>query len=274
MIKLSEEQLKKLSRQERYEYYNKVEAFEWSLLSFDEKKKSILSDYEFIINKRGIEGITLEEQIEFALNNKPSEKANYVTSLVEHYHSIKKSEKFTFFWETKSPFSQWYKSNFTASTCLIEGVCMNKTKREYVLQDKFPYPDQEYSSAEQFMMYHKAIIFLDIDSAKKIMKTNNVRKIKELGRNVAEFNEEVWKYYRSKVVYEGNKAKFTQDEELKNKLLSTVGTTIVEASPNDRVWGIGLVENDIRAQKRETWQGKNLLGEILTKIRVDIAGSY
>lgn len=274
MKRLSIEEENNLSHLELIEYSDKLRDYEWSLLTWEEKKQSIFSGYEFAINKRGIEEITLEEQIEFALNNEPSEKANYVTSLVKHYHSIKGNEEFTFFWETTSPFSQWHKSKFTATTYLIQGVCMNKMEREDVLQNQFPYDVQEYSSAEQFMMYHKAIIFLDIDSAKKIMSTNDVRKIKELGRQVSDFNEEIWKYYRSKIVFEGNKAKFEQNETLKKELLRTKGTTIVEASPYDKIWGIGLKSDDIKSQSRKTWEGLNLLGEILTKLRMDMSGSY
>jgi ribA/ribD-fused uncharacterized protein len=151
---------------------------------------------------------------------------------------------------------------------------MNKVKREYVLQNHFPYPTQEYSSAEQFMMFHKAIIFLDIESAKNIMKIDNVRKIKQLGREVQNFDETIWKYYRSKIVFEGNKAKFTQNSKLKEELLLTKGTTLVEASPYDKIWGIGLPANDSKSQTRKTWNGLNLLGEILTKIRIELSGEY
>lgn len=84
----------------------------------------------------------------------------------------------------------------------------------------------------------------------------------------------IWKYYRSKVVYEGNKAKFEQNEDFRQALLITRGTTLVEAAPNDSIWGIGIADNDKRALKRSTWLGKNLLGEILTKLRIELAGGY
>lgn len=274
MKRLTIEEENKLSQIELIEYYEKFRNYEWSKLTIEEKKESILSNYEFLIDKRGIEDITLEEQIEFALRNKPSEKANYVTSLVKHYYSIRKKEKFTFFWQTKSPFSQWHKTKFTASTCLNRAVSMNQVKREYVLQNVFPIDVQEYSSTEQFMMYHKAIVFLDIDSAQKIMMTDNVRKIKELGRKVKNFDERVWKYHRSDIVYEGNKAKFSQNEDLNQALLATKDTTLVEAAPNDKIWGIGLAADDTKAKKRETWEGKNLLGEILTILRMEFMGMY
>ena len=99
MIKLSEE-LKNLSREDRYAYYDQLRKYKWSQFTWEEKKNSIFSDYEFIINKRGIEDITLEEQIEFALINEPNERSNYVTPLVKQYHKRLVNEKFTFFWET------------------------------------------------------------------------------------------------------------------------------------------------------------------------------
>ncbi len=277
-------ELNSLTSEERRRYLNQVnqvnqekEIREWLVKSSKEKKQDIFSNYKFIINKRGIEGITLEEAIHFAIKNKPNEKSNYVTPLVKQYAERLKNEKFTFFWKTSSPFSQWYKSLFTATTCLIEGLGSSKEyelKRKDILGDNLPLENQEYSSAEQFMMYHKAIIFLDIESAKKIMAINNVRKIKELGRSVLNFDETIWKYYRSKIVLEGNLAKFEQNQKLKEILLKTQGTTLVEASPYDNIWGIGLSADNTKAQSRDTWKGLNLLGEILTKIRVDLMGGY
>ena len=272
--KLSDKEIEQLPRVERYAYYDKLRFLEldkWKQLSWNDKKKDIFSGYEFYIGRRGIEGINLEEIIEIAIKNNPNEHSSYISPIIKLYNDkILVNENYTFFWETKSPFSQWYKSNFHATTLLIEGISYGneiyKTKRQEILGD-FPFEVQEYSSAEQFMMYHKAMVFLDRETAKKIMSTNNVRTIKELGRQVSDFHLETWKYFRSKIVYEGNKAKFSQNKELKQALLDTVNTTLVESAPNDKIWGIGLSENDIQSKKRETWKGKNLLGEILTIIR-------
>lgn len=180
-------------------------------------------------------------------------------------------EKFTFFWATRSPFSQWYPSLFKATSFI---AASNSEAAEDLLAGVFPVGDQQYSSAEQFMMYHKAMLFLDRTTAQQIMNTHDVREIKALGRQVKYFDEEVWKYHRSKIVYEGNKAKFTQNEVLKEALFATKGTALVEAAPNDTIWGIGLAEDDVRAQQRKTWQGKNLLGEILTQLRTALMGEY
>ncbi|ELY1979782.1 NADAR family protein [Flavobacterium psychrophilum] len=257
MKELTESELSNLSREDRYQYYDDLNAYKWSVKTYEAKDIDIKSSQEFYANRRGIEGITIEEELDAVTNPK------------------KGNEKFTFFWITKSPFSQWHKSKFFATSCLNEGISdLYEVKRKHILDDLFPYDNQEYTSTEQFMMYHKAMIFLDREIAQQIMKTDDVRKIKELGRQVKNYNEYVWKYFRSKVVYEGNKAKFTQNEELKQALFATKGTTLVEAAPNDIIWGIGLAEDDPRALKRKTWLGKNLLGEILTQIRTELMGEY
>ncbi|WP_082007872.1 NADAR family protein [Cellulophaga baltica] len=272
--KLSDKEIEQLPKVERYAYYDKLKLVEldnWKQLSWSDKKKDIFSGYEFYIGRRGIEDINLEEIIEIAIKNSPNKYSDYINPIIKLYNErILVNENYTFFWETKSPFSQWYKSPFEATTLLVEGISYGneiyKVKRQEILGD-FPFEVQEYSSAEQFMMYHKAMIFLDRETARKIMLTNNVKIIKELGRQVSDFNLETWKYFRSKIVYEGNKAKFSQDKELKQALLDTASTTLAESAPNDRIWGIGLSKDNIQAKKRETWKGKNLLGEILTIIR-------
>lgn len=179
-----------------------------------------------------------------------------------------KTEIFTFFWETSSPFSQWFKCKFSAPS-----YYWNK---QFLIQlEKNGFPEyQIFNSAEQFMMYNKAMLFLDLDCAKEIMSTNNARTIKNLGRSVKNFNEQTWKVFRWQIVYTGNKNKFTQNEALKEVLIGTSGTTLVEASPEDQIWGIGLTKNDPLANSRKTWKGKNLLGEILTELRIELAGKY
>lgn len=280
MKKLSEEELCKLSRIERYRYYDEMDLANWNSKSPEQKDAEILATQEFYANRRGIEGMSLEDEIEVIKNfllsgsgyKVTDEIANKIALQEERY---KFGEKFTYFWETHSPFSQWHRCSFYGTTCLIEGISDAKDrKKSHILQDIFPLDTQCYSSAEQFMMYHKAIIFLDRFAAKQIMETHDTRKIKDIGRKIKNYNEYVWRYYRSRVVYEGNKSKFTQNESLKSELLLTAGTTLVEASPLDEIWGIGLKQNDPRALKRELWKGKNLLGEILTVLRIELKGNY
>jgi ribA/ribD-fused uncharacterized protein len=76
--------------------------------------------------------------------------------------------------------------------------------------------------------------------------------------------------HREEIVMRGNRSKFTQNVELRTLLLATAGTTLVEASPFDRIWGIGLGATNPLAQQRGTWRGQNLLGQILTKLREEL----
>src|SRR5262249_34939581 len=123
------------------------------------------------------------------------------------------AEMFTLFWH--GPISQWHPSAFE-----VAGV--------------------RFAFAEQFMMYSKALLFGDRDTAAKIMAAGTPREQKKLGREVRNFDPKTWDLFREGIVYSGSYAKFTQDADLLAELLATRGTTLVEASPYDRVWGIGL----------------------------------
>jgi ribA/ribD-fused uncharacterized protein len=115
------------------------------------------------------------------------------------------------------------------------------------------------------MMYHKAILFNDQDVADQILTSNNPAAVKQLGRRVHGFDEEQWKTHSSDIVRRGNLLKFTQNPELKALLLATGDKILVEASPSDKIWGIGKTEANAMANKDE-W-GLNLLGDALTKVR-------
>lgn len=236
----------------------------------------IIGAQGFFVNRRDVGLESKEEIIDIALNDQiPIERLSFLNwkerKIVESIREYKKKERqFTFFWETRSPFSQWHKSIFTSSVFFHNGV--TEMQKEY-LKKSLP-KELSFSSAEQFMMYHKAILFLDREIANSIMNTENPRKIKELGRQIKNYDDDVWRYHRSNVVYTGNYLKFSQNPELMNALADTMGTTLVEAAPNDKIWGIGLSADDPKAQQRETWIGKNLLGEILTLLRVEFMGIY
>ena len=94
--------------------------------------------------------------------------------------------------------------------------------------------------------------------------------MKALGRQVAGFHEKVWKKHRWEIVYDNNNAKFNQNPHLLQSLMDTAGGDLVEASPSDRVWGIGMHEKDARKVDPSRWKGLNLLGKILTQLREDI----
>ena len=153
-------------------------------------------------------------------------------------------EKFTLFWD--GPFSQWYPSEFTVHHL-------------------------KFNCAEQFMMYGKATLFGDLETAGKILQAVSPKEQKALGRSIRNFDESVWLLFREGIVYTGSYQKFTQNQALEKALLATTGTTLVEASPYDKIWGIGLSENDPKASNRATWDGLNLLGETLTRVREAIA---
>lgn len=124
------------------------------------------------------------------------------------------------------------------------------------------------------MMLHKALLFSDVDAARKIYNTKNVRDQKAHGRGIKNFNDAQWKMFRAAIVYQGNKEKFSQNLALMEELISTQGKSLVEAAPDDAVWGIGLSKEDPRAWDRATWLGSNLLGEILTQLRIEFTGKY
>lgn len=144
-------------------------------------------------------------------------------------------------------FSQWWPSRFVASR-------------------------EEYSSAEQFMMAGKARLFEDEDTRRRILAANDPSEVKQLGREVRGFNEAAWARARFDLVTRGNIAKFGQDEALRRYLLDTGDDVLVEASPTDRVWGIGLAREDQRASDPAAWQGLNLLGFALVRARAVLRG--
>ncbi len=153
------------------------------------------------------------------------------------------SEEYTFFWH--GPFSQWHPSKFD-----VDGVT--------------------YKCMEQYMMANKAMLFDDSVCLKKILDSHSPREQKHLGRTVIGFNKTTWNGVARQIVKDGNYAKFTQNSDLKQLLLDTVGTTLVEASPYDKIWGIGLTEDDPKRLDKKNWKGTNWLGQVLTEVRDQI----
>ena len=125
----------------------------------------------------------------------------------------------------------------------------------------------EYSSMEQYMMHQKALLFRDKIIADRMMKTDDVAEIKQLGRLVAGYNDHVWNGVRQIVVYNGLLAKFSQNDELKEKLLATKDSVLAECAVNDRIWGIGLSMSDPNRNDISMWKGQNLLGYALMMVR-------
>lgn len=124
-----------------------------------------------------------------------------------------------------------------------------------------------FSSMEQYMMYQKASCFHDQVIAKQILATNDVARIKELGRMVTDYDDAVWNGLRQIIVYEGLLAKFSQNEELLQKLLNTGDAILAECAVKDQIWGIGLSMMDDNRFDRKKWRGQNLLGFTLMMVR-------
>lgn len=124
-----------------------------------------------------------------------------------------------------------------------------------------------FNCTEQYFHYKKAIFFEDFNQAEKILNAKNPTEQKRLGRNVQNFDEHKWKIESKNVMFNGNHAKFTQDNYLNNLLKMTTGWTLVEASPFDLFWGIGLRKTDPKAFDRSEWRGANHLGIILENVR-------
>jgi ribA/ribD-fused uncharacterized protein len=142
----------------------------------------------------------------------------------------------------KSCFSQWYLLPF-----VVDGTT--------------------YRTAEHWMMAKKAQLFNDTESVKNILEAKTPNIAKKLGREVKNFDSAIWEVNAYEFVVEGNFHKFSQHEVLKNYLLSTEDNIIVESSPVDFIWGIGLSQDDNDAYNPLKWKGQNLLGFALMEVR-------
>jgi ribA/ribD-fused uncharacterized protein len=142
----------------------------------------------------------------------------------------------------KSCFSQWYPASFTVDGNL-------------------------YSNAEQWMMAQKALLFQDEAIYQQILSCFHPGDAKKLGRTIRHFDAATWNQHATSIVATGNLHKFSQNELLKDFLLQTGNKILVEASPADTIWGIGLTASDPRAKDPFQWKGSNLLGFALMEVR-------
>jgi len=125
----------------------------------------------------------------------------------------------------------------------------------------------KYNCCEQFMMAEKARLFNDEESLKMIMSSDNPALQKALGRKVKNFDKDKWGEIARDVVYKANYAKFTQHKDLKKQLIETGDKIIVEGSPYDCIWGVGLRCDDPKILDSKNWRGTNWLGEAIMKVR-------
>lgn len=167
--------------------------------------------------------------------------------------------KYTFFWN--GVFSQWYPSKFKVHANDIEMSDFFRTQFKHRIS---------FCTAEQYMMFCKACLFDDYENAVNILATDDPKEQKAFGRIVQNFDKDVWESKAKEIVYAGNYAKFTQNAPLLMELFATSHTLLVEASPYDCIWGIGLDEQTAKKTPPEQWKGTNWLGEVLTKLRQDL----
>lgn len=143
---------------------------------------------------------------------------------------------------TKACFSQWWQSPFEVDSIM-------------------------YATAEHWMMAKKAKLFGDLGMIDKILNANSPFDAKKLGREVKNFDPKIWGENCFDIVCEGNYHKFSQHLPLKQFLLNTGNSVLVEASPRDRIWGIGMGQNNENARNPLMWRGKNLLNFALMAVR-------
>lgn len=166
-------------------------------------------------------------------------------------HNAGQKFKYLFFWGHTPPsdgsinqscFSQWWKCEFT-----VEG--------------------KHYSCTEQYMMAEKARLFNDSEMEAAIMNAKHPKQMKAYGRAVKNFDNKVWEHNCYDIVKRGNWAKFSQNPQLGDFLKTTKNRILVEASPLDRIWGIGMGKADPHVENPVKWRGRNLLGFALTEVR-------
>ncbi|TQV72463.1 NADAR family protein [Denitrobaculum tricleocarpae] len=166
------------------------------------------------------------------------------------YLSTGNRVKYVYFWGhrkteglvTKTCFSQWYDAPFT-------------------------HDGELYKTVEHFMMAAKARLFGDAEKSAEILAAENPGKAKALGREVRDFEQCLWDERKFEIVVRGNIEKFSQNPELKVFLLNTGARVLVEASPLDQIWGVGLAADDPLIEDPRNWQGENLLGFALMETR-------
>jgi len=186
---------------------------------------------------------------------------NYSKSWLLNQLKENPNMEFLFFWGhtpatpdeiDKSCLSQWY----DAAPFTISKYYTTKSIDDVV-----------YPTTEHWMMAQKAELFGDLETKEEILHAETPEIAKSLGRKIKNFDENIWNIHKTNIVVSGNRHKFQDNEKLKDFLLQTGDPVLVEASPVDTIWGIGLDQNNPNAKHPELWKGENLLGFALMKVR-------
>lgn len=183
---------------------------------------------QFEYSKRGM---TIDRYVTIIKNRKMKERNKGMIVITFHNPD-----------EENGYLSNWYLSDFTVG-------------------------DLKYTSMEQYMMHQKSLLFHDESIAAQILATDDVAYIKELGRKVSGYRDNVWNGVRQIIVYEGLMAKYSQNPELGEKLKATGNAILAEAAVNDRIWGIGLSMKDPKRLEPKQWNGQNLMGYATMLVR-------
>lgn len=183
------------------------------------------------------------------IDDKALELGNQIASEIDKKVTASSGSRFIFFWHEYTEnghFSQWYPAPF-----VVEGI--------------------RYFHNEQYMMAKKALLCGDTRTYNKIMAESDPATCKAYGKSAVNFNQYKWDSCKEEIIYNANYAKFSQNPELKAALLATGDAIIAEASPYDKIWGIGLKATDPNAQIPSKWQGQNLLGKTLMRVRTALS---
>lgn len=183
---------------------------------------------QFEYSKRGM---TIDRYVTIIKNRKKKERNKGMIVITFHNPD-----------EENGYLSNWYLSDFTVG-------------------------DLKYTSMEQYMMHQKSLLFHDESIAAQILATDDVADIKQLGRKVSGYIDNVWNGLRQIIIFEGLMAKYSQNPELGEKLKATGNAILAEAAVNDRIWGIGLSMKDPKRLEPKQWNGQNLMGYATMLVR-------
>lgn len=176
---------------------------------------------------------------------------NYHLNWLIEKHESGERVKYLFFWG-----HQPRKDGTIGETCFSQWW-----------QSSFEVEDVTYLTAEHWMMAQKARLFKDSENLQKILQAKTPAEAKKLGREVHNFDPKEWDNHKYDYVKAGSIHKFSQHTDLKDYLLATGDRVIVEASPVDKIWGIGMAKDNPDVENPHKWKGENLLGFALMEAR-------
>jgi hypothetical protein len=207
-------------------------------------------------------------------NNNTNLNVKKPKQIVGKTNNAYKPERSIAFWRTTDPngyLCQWYASDFEFTEDVYANL-PDRIKNLKLCKDRYDVLEKlithgVFSSAEKFMMMAKAALFKDERSFKLISESNVPRVQKEFGTLVENFDETVWNNFCRDIVKIGNYCKFNQNAILKQNIKNTGNAILIEGSPYDRIWGVGIQFDSPNIRRIAKWKGENYLGECLMFVR-------